>query len=249
MSKIVMVHGAGNDLWGPASIKSRWYPALADGLAWHGVEIDAADVCVAFYGDVFRGDPQRGYEPPIDLQAAVASIGDLAREIDPQIDLAELTKLLTENHYDRLLAQAGAYLQEPTIRTRARQRLEAVIGTDTEVVVAHSLGTIVTYETLCAHPEWTIDTLVTIGCPLGGPLIHERLDPAPVDGVGAWPGSVRHWVNISDAADPAAQHHLVGQFDGPLVEYAVDNGHRVHDPEPYLNNPWTGGAIAGGLRA
>jgi hypothetical protein len=24
----------------------------------------------------------------------------------------------------------------------------------------------------------------------------------------------------------------------------VDNGHRVHDPEPYLNNRWTGQAVA-----
>ena len=63
MSRIVMVHGAGNDLWGPASIKSRWFPALADGLAWHGVAIDEQDVTVAFYGDVFRPDPEDGYEP------------------------------------------------------------------------------------------------------------------------------------------------------------------------------------------
>jgi hypothetical protein len=27
----------------------------------------------------------------------------------------------------------------------------------------------------------------------------------------------------------------------------VDNGHRVHDPEPYLNNRWTGQAVAAGL--
>ena len=33
MSRIVMVHGAGNDLWGPASIKSRWFPAPAEIIA------------------------------------------------------------------------------------------------------------------------------------------------------------------------------------------------------------------------
>ena len=48
MSRIVMVHGAGNDLWGPASIKSRWFPALADGLAWHGVSVEERDVSVMF---------------------------------------------------------------------------------------------------------------------------------------------------------------------------------------------------------
>ena len=74
MTRVVMVHGAGNDLWGPASIKAKWFPALADGLAWHGVEIEPADVQIAFYGDLFREDPERGYEPPVDKAAAIASI-------------------------------------------------------------------------------------------------------------------------------------------------------------------------------
>jgi len=52
-----MVHGAGNSLWGPASIRARWYPALSDGLAWHGVGVAESDVTVAFYGDLFRKDP------------------------------------------------------------------------------------------------------------------------------------------------------------------------------------------------
>ena len=33
-------------------------------------------------------------------------------------------------------------------------------------------------------------------------------------------------------------------FDGPVSERLVDNGYRVHDPEPYLNNSTTGEAIA-----
>jgi hypothetical protein len=74
MSRIVMVHGAGNDLWGPASIKAKWFPALADGLAWHGVSVDHSDVSVAFYGDVFRRDPEEGYEPPVDEASTLATV-------------------------------------------------------------------------------------------------------------------------------------------------------------------------------
>ena len=33
-------------------------------------------------------------------------------------------------------------------------------------------------------------------------------------------------------------------FDGPVTERLVDNGHRVHDPEPYLNNPTTGEVVS-----
>jgi hypothetical protein len=124
MSRIVMVHGAGNDLWGPSSIKARWFPALADGLAWHGVEIDERDVTVAFYGDLFREDPQEGYEPAVDKAAAVATLESLVKRLDPHVDLDELTKMLAETHFDRLLAQAAAYLQQPSLRRASRARVE-----------------------------------------------------------------------------------------------------------------------------
>ena len=247
MARIVMVHGAGNDLWGPGSIKAKWLPALADGLAWHGVEVGPGDVAIAFYGDLFREDPERGYEPPVDAAAAIATVEGVLKQVNPDIDLHELTKVLTEHHYDRLLAQAAAYLQQPEVRRAARARVEAAVGPDTRVVVAHSLGTLVAYETLCAHPEWGVTDLVTIGCPLAAPMIHAQLDPGPAEGVGSWPGSVRTWTNVADPDDPAAGNPLDGRFAGEVVERKVDNGHRVHDPEPYLNNPWTGRAVADGL--
>jgi hypothetical protein len=58
---------------------------------------------------------------------------------------------------------------------------------------------------------------------------------------------VLRWTNVADAVDPAAAHPLRDQFAGTVTEYTVDNGHRVHDPEPYLNNRWTGLAVADGL--
>jgi hypothetical protein len=57
MAKIVVVHGAFNELWGPNELKSRWLPAVRDGL-WHqGVEITDDDLAVCFYGDLFRRSP------------------------------------------------------------------------------------------------------------------------------------------------------------------------------------------------
>jgi pimeloyl-ACP methyl ester carboxylesterase len=115
------------------------------------------------------------------------------------------------------------------------------------VVVAHSLGTVVSYEALCAHPEWPVTDYVTIGCPLAGDIIRDRLDPCPSEGLSPWPGPVVRWTNIANPADPAAGTTPCGRFRGDVVEYKVDNGHRVHDPEPYLNNRWTGQAVAAGL--
>ena len=42
-------------------------------------------------------------------------------------------------------------------------------------------------------------------------------------------------------------HRLADKF-GPRVEdHLIDNGHRAHDPEPYLNSAVTGAAIARAL--
>ena len=59
MAKIVMVHGAFNELWGPHELKARWLPALRDGLWHHGEEISDDDVALCFYGDLFRRQPRR----------------------------------------------------------------------------------------------------------------------------------------------------------------------------------------------
>ena len=242
-----MVHGAGNDLWGPASIKARWFPALADGLAWHDTTVDDDDVAVAFYGDLFRPDPEDGYQPPVDVKAAMAKVEEVASRLDPQLDLHELLAQLAEHHFDRLLAQATAYLQQPELRRRARARVADAVGPDTRVVVAHSLGTLVAYEALCAHPDWPVTDFVTIGCPLAAQVVHPLLDPCPEEGRGCWPGPVQRWTNIADGRDPAAANPLRDQFAGDVTEYHVDNGHRVHDPEPYLNNRWTGLAVTTAL--
>ena len=36
-------------------------------------------------------------------------------------------------------------------------------------------------------------------------------------------------------------------YDERVEDVLVDNGHRAHDPEPYLNAAATGAAIAAGL--
>jgi hypothetical protein len=156
--------------------------------------------------------------------------------------------VLTEQHLDRMLTQADGYLTNDDVRHAARARIAAHIDDDTRVVVAHSLGTIVTYETLCERGAAPATHLVTLGSPLAGDIIFAALDPAATDGVGAWPERVAAWTNVIGNADPACRGPLAGKFAGPVVDRRVDNGHRVHDPEPYLNNPTTGAAVAAGLQ-
>jgi pimeloyl-ACP methyl ester carboxylesterase len=135
------------------------------------------------------------------------------------------------------------------LRDRMRARAEPLVDGGTRVVIAHSLGTFLTYRALCTHPEWKVHTLVTLGSPLASPMMFEHLDPPPIDGRGRWPGSVQRWVNVRAVGDRAAEAPLAPRFGDRVEDVVIDNGHRYHDPEPYLNSVATGAAVAGALTA
>jgi hypothetical protein len=153
------------------------------------------------------------------------------------------------------LKQVREYFRDPTLRYAAREQVARVVDNDTRVIVAHSLGSVVAYEALCAHPEWPIRSFVTLGSPLGiRNLIFERLEPppAPLDSSplrnGIWPGSARSWTNIADAGDLVALVKDLRPRFGPRVEnFLVDNGATVHSILPYLSAKETGHAIVKGL--
>lgn len=146
------------------------------------------------------------------------------------------------------LKQVSLYFNDKDARRSAQSRVEKSISPDTRVVVAHSLGSVVAYETLCGHPDWQIDAFVTLGSPLGiRNLIFDRLQPAPSSGLGRKPECVRTWTNISDAGDIVALvKQLGGCFDG-VADLSVSNGATAHDVRPYLTARETGAAIAAGL--
>ena len=95
------------------------------------------------------------------------------------------------------LQQVRRYMTDSVIRQAVQDRVVAAVDEDIRVMVGHSLGSVVAYEALCAHPEWPVRALVTLGSPLGiRNLIFDRLVPAPVAGesgkpAGAWPGGAR----------------------------------------------------------
>ncbi|GAA3069148.1 hypothetical protein [Streptosporangium carneum] len=106
-----------------------------------------------------------------------------------------------------------------------------------KVVIAHSLGSVVAYETLWANPDLRVDLLVTLGSPLGmRNVIFERLLPAPVNGQGRKPPGVGRWVNVADKDDIAAiPAELRGCFTGVDQEVRVNlDWLDFHTVEKYL---------------
>jgi pimeloyl-ACP methyl ester carboxylesterase len=150
------------------------------------------------------------------------------------------------------LKQVRRYLQDPELREAARAAVSKLITADTRVVVAHSLGSVVAYETLAAMPDHQVRALVTLGSPLGiTNLIFDRLNPAPRDGLGAWPGSeALTWTNVADRGDVVAlEKDLRSRFGPKVINSVVHNGAHAHAATAYLTDQLTEAAIAGGLRA
>lgn len=245
MSKVVLVHGAFNELWGPNELKSRWLPALRDGLWHHGVTVADDDVAVCFYGDLFRRDPHAADAES--FAASRAGVAEMLAHLAEGPGMEALSQAASEAAFDRTVDMVTTMTTVPDLREQIGRRLDAVITDDTRVVVGHSLGSVISYMALRRNAAWKVDTLVTLGSPLGQKMLQSQLDP-PLAADNGWPGSVRRWVNVAAVGDRAAAiHRLADVYDPRIEDVQIDNGHRFHDPEPYLNSSATGAAVAAAL--
>ena len=104
--------------------------------------------------------------------------------------IAALGEAAGEATFERTVDLATVMMAAPDLRDRLRARIDAEVTADTRVLVAHSLGTVLSYAALAAHDDWPVHTFVTLGSPLAVPMVFDGLEPAPVDGRGVWPGSV-----------------------------------------------------------
>ncbi|MFE7166001.1 hypothetical protein [Streptomyces sp. NPDC057616] len=280
MARIVGVHGVGKQRLGSNTLLKDWEPALADGLERaDGPRLEAGDLRIAFYGDLFRppgqtlsvGDPlftaddvDEGFETELLMEWwSACAVKDPAvpppggdtlarspRAVQTAVRVLQNSRFFADVSLRALvfdLKQVRRYLTDPEIRAAARERVEGAIGPDTRVVIAHSLGSVVAYEALCARTDHQVRALVTLGSPLGMRMVFERLQPEP----GAWPGGspdAPQWSNIVDEGDVvAAVQDLSLYFGTGVAGRAVHNGSHAHDATLYLTAKETGQAVMEGL--
>lgn len=249
MARILLVHGAFHELWGPNEIAARWLPALRDGLWHHGVDVEPGDVAVAFYGDLFRPDPEHDVADAVDTTRRAGASEIAAHLPGGAAALPAIAEAVGQHTLDRIAFLAGRLATDPSVEDAAIARVaDGLRDDDVTIVVAHSLGTILASAALRRLDRRPVALLVTLGSPLGAPFVQERLPR--VDGLAPWPGAVERWVNVAAVGDRACVEPVLARLWGPRVEdHRVDNGHRAHDVEPYLNARVTGAAIAEALRA
>jgi hypothetical protein len=141
------------------------------------------------------------------------------------------------------LPQAAAYLNKPGLFEEINELVEKQVFDPTDdlgqtVLVAHSLGTIVSYVLLRRKMgDSMLPLFVTLGSPLGIRIVKDRIQPPYVK-----PPIVRKWVNGSDREDFVALHpELTAHTFGPasITNIAnLENGpDDPHDIAKYLAQP------------
>jgi pimeloyl-ACP methyl ester carboxylesterase len=245
---------------------------VADSLA-------PTDLRVAFFGDLFRPEGAlAGGGPPYTVadvepgleRDLLAKFYQAAVEQDPSLGpppgalgasravQAMLERLLRSRTFARVaqrgfignLKQVTAFPALPDVKEKVLQRVHGELTPDTQIIIGHSLGSVVVYEYIARYRPPRVKLLVTLGSPLGIPnLVFDKLTPKPVDGLGVWPGTVARWVNVADPDDIVAlRKQLAPLFHGPggaagVEDHLVDNGDDPHATSRYLNAEPTGAAL------
>lgn len=268
---LVAVHGIWNGKAGVgrtpeeagAALASKWTTALAAGLAEVGLQASLPQIAAPYYSHLLATYAQGGAN---DLNLltpqeqawcwtwmrelgvpAEAEQGHLTLPLRHGLDWLARHRRTAAPALARIMAallrELFVYISRPAVRNRVRETVGVAIEAHRpRVVVAHSLGSVVTYEALHARSDLAIDLLVTVGSPLGMPeVVFDCLDPEPSGGRGAKPPGVKRWVNIADVGDLVAVPKRLGD------RFPVD----VHGEASIgsVDNHTMGGYLSCGLTA
>lgn len=152
---------------------------------------------------------------------------------------------LNSRFIDAFTRDVYVYLTFPAVRARIDAVVAAALGDGPCVVLAHSLGTVVTYNVLrTRQTDPRYPRLITVGSPLGIKAIKQHLNKPLVS-----PPCVKHWFNAYDDRDLVALAPLDNRNFGvspPIenksdVQNFTDNRHGIAG---YLADPVVAQKIA-----
>ena len=242
--------------------------------AW-GAALAAPDaIKVAYYSHLLRKATPQG--PETDLRwltpSEQAILADLVQDLGVPalvaqgrvtVPVRQIAQLLANKYGDAAVGSVAFFCREVDafLADRDSPKRKAVRDTvaDTirasrpRAVVAHSLGSVVAYETLHHYPDLKVDLLLTIGSPLGmRHVVMDRLDPSVNQpaGRGERPPGVTTWLNIADKGDIiAARASLAATYDGVIQAPDISIGPvAFHTATAYLAHPEVAACLSPFLR-
>lgn len=278
--RVVAVHGVGYHDPRRAADAVRhanaadWTGHLARGL---GIEPERLNVAFAYYAPALNATARRqGSDDELADELAAGMLADWLAELGAPTPVAQgaltlplrqaaswiaehfgLDGRLTHLFIRVFFREVATYLRTPDseARGRARRTVEDLIAEhQPDVVIAHSLGTVVSYEALHTKSKQRVPLLLTLGSPLALPkAVFPRLQPSPTqDGaagreMGFRPPGVERWVNIADPGDPVAiPPRLAKAFHGVTLDLpdTVHATYGFHHARNYLACAATAATLA-----
>ena len=118
-------------------------------------------------------------------------------------------------HYWDMDSEFGSQVR----KTMTEQLSRAMNRNDKIMVVAHSLGTMVAYDTFWKFSRMSeyekyfnkkIDLFVTIGSPLGDETVKRNLRGAGAKGPRRYPSNIKEWVNVAAEDDYISHDQRIG---------------------------------------
>lgn len=224
MSRILFSHGLGPKP--PVDkLESEWREALFQGDQ-PGVATEMA------YWANYRDENLDRFSPQ-----EVEWLQEMSINMDPAVD--EITKLFTRI----FLKDFYTYMYDEETREEIQRiHREALNDLEPNIIIAHSMGSIICYDTLLQHDK-DIPLFITIGCPLGLPFVQASLRERYKADL-ALPACVLDWANVADSLDVvAADPTLADDFndttvtDIRVVNTKRDTAEGPHSGTGYLSTP------------
>ena len=249
---VILVHGRGQLGQDTSALRREWKRDLDSSLTLVGMpHLADADVRLAWYADVL--DPESdGSCIARDTSDDSLSFGDVARGF---LGFLASAVPADDAHEVRGLMSDLLYVLDPSKQCAAERRVGEVIEAASRenrpvIVVAYSLGSLVTYGYLKSRPPPTDPKgfsnlrLVTLGSPLGVRAIREMIFGESGDTLRI-PPSVAGWENVYDPND-----FFSAPLEGVLYPRSVHDRptHATEREDPhnlgrYLRDRATGAAI------
>lgn len=197
------------------------------------------------------------------LDALLKEMDKIFLDDDLSINFEAITDLIIRRFFEDLDAYYSKSISdkqdnENPAKNLIREELARVLRKHRRkkiLLIAHSMGSIIAYDVLTiTAPDIHIDTLVTIGSPLGIPVIEKKLMTEQSDSKRTkklrTPDNItRAWHNFSDLRDKVALDYALGDDYEPnskgirAVDQEVYNNYEIngesnpHNSYGYLRTP------------
>lgn len=183
-----------------------------------------------------RGQPAKKYtRVPLPLQAVLRS---LDRRFGPSAGVLYLGEL----------RQVRRYLHDTQLKESVDAEVRGAITSDCQVLIGHSLGSVVAFEYIRQHAEHQLALFLTLGSPLGLRMVRRLMPDAHYGTAQGLPSNVATWVNVRDPRDPVAcAGDLHVAWPGVTDRSRVDNEGDAHSVTRYLSKEETGRAVLAAL--